>query len=106
MSTLIDVDQPARQRAELLRAGADARVDGGALGAPASSRASRRMTSAAMPQRGATRLGREVARQRVAPSSTPGDVLGEPAEAHELLGEQRVHDAEEEVARRCPGRMK
>ena len=78
-------------------------VDRGALGAPASSRARRRMTSAAMPQRGATRLGREGRAPARATVVDAGGVLGEPAEAHQTLGEQRVHDAEEEVARRCPG---
>ena len=89
------VDEPARDRAELLLAGADAPVDGGALGAAARSRASPRMVAAVDAARRRDGLRREVARQSLDVVEAD-DVLREPSRPDESLREQDVDEGEQQ----------
>ena len=100
-----DVDEPARERAELLRARADAAVHRGALGAAASSRATRRMVSASMPHTGATSSGAKSRASR-STSSSPFDVAGDVAEVDELVRRTSVCTIAKRKCASVPGRMK
>ena len=62
----------------------------------ARSRATRRIVSASMPHTGATTSG-EKSRASRSTSSSPVDVALGVAELHQPLGDDRVHDAEQEV---------
>ena len=88
------VDEPGGERAELLRRGADAAVDRG-RSAAASSRASRRIASAAIPRDRRDRLGRE-RRGELLDAVDPVDQLREPAGAREALLEEHVDQREQQ----------
>ena len=90
------VDQPARERAELLRAGADAPVDRGALGAAASSRAMRRIVVGVDAAGRRDGLGRERRGQRARPRRAPSTCSAERARVDEALGEQHVDEREQQ----------
>ena len=105
MSDVEHVDQPARERAELLRAGADAAVDRGALGAGELARhaADRRRRRCRTRRRDG--LGREVARRARSTSSSRRRARraapGRPGPRRTARARARTGSA-----RRCPGRMK
>ena len=90
------VDEPGRERAELLRAGADAAVDRGALGgrevardAPDRRRRRCRTPGPRPPARSPAR-GRET-------SSSPSTWPSALPELHQAFGDERVHEPEQEV---------
>src|SRR5437660_11488358 len=90
-----DVDEPARERAELLRAGADTRVDGRAARA---GELAREATDdlGVDPTARSDGLGSERASERL-DLLDAGDVRRERPQPHQPLGEEGVHDAEEQA---------
>ena len=95
VSDVEDVDEPARERAELLRAGADPPVDGGALGAPRARAPCGAISSAAMPVAAATASGVKGSAQR-AHLVDPADELLEATERHQALVEDHVDQRREQ----------
>ena len=94
------VDEPGGERAELLRRRADAAVDGGALGGRQLARHAGGSSSASMPVAAATASG---VKSRASALDLVEAVaqLGQPAGPRQPLGEEHVHEREQQVARRC-----
>ena len=89
------IDQPRRERPVLLGARADAAVDRGTLGGgEVAGHPANRVGVDAADRR--DRLGREVSGEPLHVVDTRHQSVGL-AEVHETFGEERVHDAEEEV---------
>ena len=100
------VDQHRVQRAEALRARADARVDRRARRARRAGAPARAASSAGTPQRAAMRsgvYGATAACSASTPVSPVGEELAEPARLHQAFVEQRVAAAPAAGTRRCRG---
>ena len=96
-----DVDEPARERAELLRARADAAVAPRPRGASRARARSAGSSPASIPQCAATRSGVKSRGERARPRRARRSAPRPAPRSDEALGEERVHDRRTGSARRC-----